>query len=98
MEQARHRLCCAIIREHFGRTAERVFAQMMDCKRTLNELLSNEQNEFLLKKALKSLIQHQCVKHYLDAQTVYYEADIDSVEVRLHFANYLNLTKECELC
>lgn len=103
MEQARQRLCCAIIREHFGQTAERVFAQLMDSRKTLNALLSNDKNndkknaEKLIKKALKSLILHQCVAYYEDANIVYYEADIDFVEMRLHFVHYINATKEFEL-
>eukprot|EP01083_Nonionella_stella_P081913 225918_1 len=112
MQQARHRLCCEIIKQHFGQTAKRIFETLLNERQTLDELLKHHQQEKvmindndhqrLVQKSLKTLIQHHVVRHYLDekdnakASPVYYEADVDCVEMRLHFPRFINIVKVYE--
>lgn len=107
MEQARQRLCSTIIRDHFGQTAEKIFNKLLNGRQTFNKLLlylindggsNNDENKLLLKKSLKTMIQHHVVKYYRnDDNKMYYESDIDSVEMRLHFPHYINIIKQYNL-
>jgi len=109
MQEARHRLCCAIVREHFGQTAEGIFQKLLHGKRTLDELIeddngsNNHEQLTALEKSLKTMIQHDIVRYYEQNKVssrgrsvVCYEPDVDSVEMRLHFPHYIQTVKQFE--
>ena len=61
--------------------------------------------EKLVQKALKSMIHHGVVHDYTEESNAssptktaktYYEADMDSVEMRLHFGHYLDTVRQFE--
>ena len=60
-----------------------------------NNNKNDDENKLLLTKSLKTMIQHHVIKYYEnDKRNTFYETDIDSVEMRLHFPHYINIIKQ----